>query len=174
MYLFTALQALTGGSIAAAQVGGATGPVHYRTWSVGAIVLAEPRLYVGSGGTLPSACQNYSNPGTTPTPLQNIQAIFAGVYLLTQAAVLALYIRTRALPPWTLCLLCLSRRVHSIFLLRLFNDCWAMLLAYAATLLLQVMLSWEVPYVAVPTSWVACFVMLHILSVHEFCSCLHL
>ncbi|KAL6772031.1 hypothetical protein ACKKBG_A28705 [Auxenochlorella protothecoides x Auxenochlorella symbiontica] len=83
VYLFTALQALTGGSIAAAQ------------------------------------------------------AIFAGVYLLTQAAVMALYIRSRALPPWTLCLLCLSRRVHSIFLLRLFNDCWAMLLAYAATLLLQ-------------------------------------
>lgn len=66
------------------------------------------------------------------------QCVFAGLYLLTQAAVMALYIRARSLPPWALVTLCLSRRLHSIFLLRLFNDCWAMLLTYAATLLLQV------------------------------------
>lgn len=66
------------------------------------------------------------------------QVIFAMLYLAMQGGVMALYIRTRALPPWTLVLLCLSRRLHSIFLLRLFNDCWAMATAYLATLALQV------------------------------------
>ena len=65
------------------------------------------------------------------------QLIFAALYVATQALVMALYIRTRAMPPWTLALLCVSRRLHSVFVLRLFNDCWAMFVAYAATYALQ-------------------------------------
>ena len=60
------------------------------------------------------------------------------MYLATQAAVMALYIRSACMPPWSLALLCASRRLHSIYVLRLFNDCWAMLVAYVATLALQV------------------------------------
>lgn len=60
------------------------------------------------------------------------QYVFIGVYLCTHALVLDLYRRSRACPPWALALLCLSLRVHSLYSLRLFNDCVAMLLMYAA------------------------------------------
>jgi len=52
------------------------------------------------------------------------QIIYTGLYLCTLALVLASYRRANA-PPWLLVPLVLSKRLHSIFLLRLFNDCWA-------------------------------------------------
>ena len=65
------------------------------------------------------------------------QLVYAVLYLATQLIVMALYISTASMPPWSLLLLCLSRRVHSLFLLRLFNDCWSMFVAYLATFALQ-------------------------------------
>lgn len=70
------------------------------------------------------------------TNIQRAQIIFAALYLLTLAVVLACYRRAGA-PPWLLVPLALSKRMHSIFLLRLFNDCWATLGLWAAIYLLQ-------------------------------------
>lgn len=62
------------------------------------------------------------------------QLIFAAIYLCTLAIVLRIYTRSakRILPPWSLGLLSLSKRLHSIYLLRLFNDGVTMLPLYAA------------------------------------------
>ena len=62
------------------------------------------------------------------------QYVFIGLYVGTMYVVHRLYIRC-GLPPYLLILLSLSKRLHSIYMLRLFNDCWAMLLLYAAVLL---------------------------------------
>ena len=65
------------------------------------------------------------------------QIIFILVYVANLAAVLAVYVRARVVPPWALVTLALSKRVHSIFVLRLFNDCFAALFAHIAVLLIQ-------------------------------------
>ncbi|KAI7831872.1 glycosyltransferase [Kickxella alabastrina] len=61
--------------------------------------------------------------------LRLAQYIFMGVYLATLAVVLVIYKHTR-IPPILLPLLVVSKRLHSIFVLRLFNDTIAMLFAY--------------------------------------------
>lgn len=65
-----------------------------------------------------------------------VQVLFAALYLATEALVMLLYARSAAVPPYVHALLAISKRIHSIYVLRLFNDCWTMLLAYVAVLLL--------------------------------------
>ncbi len=65
--------------------------------------------------------------------LRLAQYLYAALYLLTLSLVFRLMTRTRKVPPLALILMSVaSRRIHSIFVLRLFNDPVAMLLAYAA------------------------------------------
>ncbi|GMH27228.1 hypothetical protein Nepgr_029071 [Nepenthes gracilis] len=60
------------------------------------------------------------------------QILFGVLYIVNLAIVLFIYVKTDLLPWWALSLLCLSKRIHSIFVLRLFNDCVAMTLLHAA------------------------------------------
>ena len=67
---------------------------------------------------------------------QNIrlaQYIFAFLYICLLCLVFRIYMKSKKVPPYVLVLTsCCSYRIHSIFVLRLFNDPVAMLLFYAA------------------------------------------
>ncbi|KJE91547.1 alpha-1,3-mannosyltransferase ALG3 isoform d, variant [Capsaspora owczarzaki ATCC 30864] len=70
------------------------------------------------------------------TNIFKAQLIYAVLYMLTLTVVLAIYQRARTVPPYALLWLTFtSYRIHSIFVLRLFNDPIAMLLFYVAVLL---------------------------------------
>ncbi|KPI38145.1 Dol-P-Man:Man(5)GlcNAc(2)-PP-Dol alpha-1,3-mannosyltransferase [Cyphellophora attinorum] len=64
------------------------------------------------------------------------QWIFAGVYLCVLATTMMCYWKVGA-PPWLMVLLVGSKRLHSLFVLRLFNDCWAVACFWATVWLLQ-------------------------------------
>uniref|UniRef100_A0A672FC12 Dol-P-Man:Man(5)GlcNAc(2)-PP-Dol alpha-1,3-mannosyltransferase n=1 Tax=Salarias fasciatus TaxID=181472 RepID=A0A672FC12_SALFA len=61
------------------------------------------------------------------------QYIFAVFYLVTLLLVFRIYYRTKKVPPYVFFFVCCaSYRIHSIFVLRLFNDPVAMMLLFAA------------------------------------------
>lgn len=65
--------------------------------------------------------------------VKTAQYIYVIVYAITLTLVLKIYSRTRKVPSYVLILMCCtSYRIHSIFILRLFNDPMAMLLLYAS------------------------------------------
>jgi alpha-1,3-mannosyltransferase len=71
------------------------------------------------------------------TNIARAQAIFIALYLATFAVVAGIYAKAapKGFHPCWLGLLCLSKRIHSIFALRLFNDGPTMLFLYLAVLL---------------------------------------
>lgn len=64
------------------------------------------------------------------------QQLFAVLYMATLAVVMACYRQAKA-PPYVFPLLMLSKRLHSIFVLRCFNDCFAVLFLWLAIFCLQ-------------------------------------
>ncbi|XP_066508883.1 dol-P-Man:Man(5)GlcNAc(2)-PP-Dol alpha-1,3-mannosyltransferase-like [Hoplias malabaricus] len=61
------------------------------------------------------------------------QYVFAGFYLITLLLVFRIYHRTKKVPPYVFFFVCCaSYRIHSIFILRLFNDPVAMMLLFGA------------------------------------------
>ncbi|KIK03831.1 glycosyltransferase family 58 protein [Laccaria amethystina LaAM-08-1] len=65
------------------------------------------------------------------------QHIYALLYAATVFLTCSIYRKARNIPNWVLLLLPLSKRLHSIFVLRLFNDCWAVFAMQAAILAFQ-------------------------------------
>ncbi|KAF2672422.1 Lethal(2)neighbour of Tid protein [Microthyrium microscopicum] len=59
------------------------------------------------------------------------QIIFAGLYLTTLSVVMSCYRNAKA-PPYIFPLLVMSKRLHSIFMLRMFNDCFTVLFMFSA------------------------------------------
>lgn len=60
------------------------------------------------------------------------QYIFGVIYMMVLVLVLRLYYRGNSIPFYAYLPLILSKRIHSIFVLRLFNDCVAVLFGYLA------------------------------------------
>ncbi|KAL5615403.1 hypothetical protein BROUX41_005450 [Berkeleyomyces rouxiae] len=71
---------------------------------------------------------NLTNKGTN---ILLAQQLFAALYMATLAVVFACY-RTAKAPPYLFPLLVLSKRLHSIFVLRCFNDCFAVFFLWLA------------------------------------------
>ncbi|VDD87003.1 unnamed protein product [Enterobius vermicularis] len=96
------------------QIGGDTGPVVYPAGHIYAYGI----LYsITSGGK----------------DIRRAQYIFEILYLMTLLLVFRVYYKSKKIPPFVLFFLCcISYRIHSIFLLRLFNDPIAMLFFYVA------------------------------------------
>lgn len=97
------------------------------TGSTGPLVYPALHVYIYSG------LYYLTDHGTN---LLRGQLIFFILYMLVISVVFSCYIRVGA-PPYLLPLLVLSKRLHSIFLLRLFNDCWAVLGFWGALWCLQ-------------------------------------
>lgn len=63
------------------------------------------------------------------------QWLFVGIYICNLLVVLWSYMRSRKIPLVWCLLLILSKRIHSIYMLRMFNDCVAIFFGYVAILL---------------------------------------
>ncbi|USW57162.1 Putative glycosyltransferase, ALG3 [Septoria linicola] len=94
-----------------ANITGSTGPLVYPAMHV---YIYRFLFYLTSSGT----------------NIRLAQILFAGLYLLTLWIVMQCY-RRAGVPPYILPLLSLSKRVHSIFMLRMFNDCFAVFFLWA-------------------------------------------
>ena len=92
-----------------------------------------PLVYPGGFVYLYGAIRWLAHDGTDVLPAQ---LAMAACYVATLGAAIACHAiaRPRGLPPWALLLVSTSLRLHSIYVLRLFNDGWAMLGFWLAVL----------------------------------------
>ena len=66
--------------------------------------------------------------------IPNAQQIYGLLYILTVVLSCSIYLKAGSIPNWVLLFLPLSKRLHSIYSLRLFNDCWTVFVSQVATL----------------------------------------
>ncbi|KAF8287916.1 putative dolichyl-P-Man:GDP-Man5GlcNAc2-PP-dolichyl alpha-1,3-mannosyltransferase [Trypanosoma cruzi] len=74
--------------------------------------------------------------------IEMAQWLYAGIYIMLFASVIQLYVRCKIRGRLLIRLL-LSKRIRSLFMLRLFNDCVAMLLLYFAVVVLAKGRQWK-------------------------------
>ncbi|KAI8343184.1 glycosyltransferase [Chlamydoabsidia padenii] len=70
------------------------------------------------------------------TCIRIAQYLFGVLYLITQVIVFNIYYQSKKIPPYLILLLCISKRLHSIYVLRCFNDPVAMVFMYGCILAL--------------------------------------
>ena len=66
-----------------------------------------------------------------------VQYVYSALYTISLALSCAIYRQAGGVPNWLILLLPLSKRLHSIYVLRLFNDCWSVVAVQVAILLFQ-------------------------------------
>ncbi|KAG9297597.1 hypothetical protein G9A89_007672 [Geosiphon pyriformis] len=93
------------------KINGDTGPLVY---PAGFLYVYSALYYITSGGL----------------DVRTGQYIFAALYLFTLLIVFGIYSKSEQLRPYVLITICLSKRLHSIYALRLFNDTVAMAFIY--------------------------------------------
>src|SRR3954454_8339365 len=87
-----------------------------------------PLVYPAGFVYIYSALYHFTSKGVN---IQRGQYLFAILYLWTQYVIFKIYQSSRKIPPYVLIFLSLSKRIHSIYVLRLFNDCVAMAFLYS-------------------------------------------
>lgn len=71
---------------------------------------------------------------------QNIrfaQHLYALLYVVSVSLTCVIYGKAGNIPNWLLLVLPLSKRLHSLYMLRLFNDCWSVVVVQAAIIAFQ-------------------------------------
>ncbi|XP_032684655.1 lethal(2)neighbour of Tid protein [Odontomachus brunneus] len=108
------IEGFLNGTLDYSKLRGDTGPLVY---PAGFVYVFSGLYYITSHGT----------------EMRTAQYLFAALYVITLTLVFRIYARTKKVPPYVLILMCCtSYRIHSIFILRLFNDPVAMVLLFAS------------------------------------------
>ncbi|KAF5369448.1 hypothetical protein D9758_002671 [Tetrapyrgos nigripes] len=93
-----------------------------------------PLVYPAGHVYIHNMLYEITNSGTN---VQLAQHLYALLYLVSVTLTCAIYGKSRSVPNWLLLVLPLSKRLHSIFVLRLFNDCWSLVFVQSAILAFQ-------------------------------------
>ncbi|KAG0748288.1 hypothetical protein G6F57_002591 [Rhizopus arrhizus] len=96
-----------------------------------------PLVYPAGFVYIYSILYHLTNKGTQ---VRSAQYVFEALYLINQAIVMSIYNRSKKVPPYVILLLASSKRFHSIFMLRCFNDPVAMCFICALSIKMNVLL----------------------------------